>query len=1013
MLIVSHVWCRSTINDTEMDLTDLAADVRSFVQEYRRGQRDTKKLVSHEGLETRNHVSTEIQGTREAIENVGQNVGKLARSVDVRVSQAKRENLLKSLKYPGFNERRNEVREAHPKTFQWVFAGDDGTSAATNSEMSGVKWDSFSNWLKSTDTVYWINGKPGSGKSTMVNYILTYPQINTTRLCLDVWSPGCLLISHFFWRPGNPMQRNIKGLLCSLLYQLLENSEIALARVLALATGPSTKTEVTDWSLEELHSTLLSTVKAYDRPICMFVDGLDEVYPDQPATLLDMIMKLSIAGKVKMCLASRPEPLLQRRLYDMPHLQLQDLTTADLTQYVHDRIKESDFNHSWKYGNFVKSLVERAQGVFLWLVLVTRSVRNGIDNGDPIEIVQERVDQLKDGDLESLYKDMWDRASKDNPVTYRRTAALYFRIMLLYNREGNEHLHIYGKDLSVFTMMFATTDLAEKTLDAEPQTLDVVPEGMLLQGCEEVERIAKTYCFGLLEVCKENGDGKTHDSIVGWYGSNYNKMLAYAWDRKLAFVHRTAVDFLMDTTQGKEILSFDDTAESSHAFRIVAANLAHAQLFCDFRGEGEPSLASTHLESIGRVYKDSHESATTDYTRMMMHCKRLCDFEKIFAGPFRTIASVCGGVDFFKAVAMYSCDYLDVFEDQINALDKGTLSEILQILCDRFRDRDFDNTSPVLGANIEVKVLQFINRLMLEGADPNWNGTIALSLPVFDCKSHIGRQTPFVAFISRILMQAQMTYYGLDKNLSQDYYTKLLVTLQTFFHCGANLDEVATIFFYMDAQPSTAESPKPCQHLNYTPLLLGVVLSFGELQSSRNEYGYICLIPAHNVLNLVLSEWELLQSLSDAKQVLEDVTSSVTYMTSRDDRMYATVLGRLEITEPNISHRRRDYQKWRWCVAPQEKQDQISKELISLMALSGSSVDIFQRTPSTETQAIGYETLTSMLCGPHWVETKQHTRESFLNYMVEIGVLAEPSVVTRERHSIEDWLRIKGILDST
>lgn len=995
---MSHVWCRATVNDTEMDLTDLAADVRSFVQEYRRGQRDTKKLVTHEGLETRKHVSTAIQGTREAIENVGQDVGKLALRADVQVSQAKRDGLLQSLRYPGFNERRNEVREAHPETFQWVFAGDDGTSAATNSEMSVVKWDSFSNWLKSTDTIYWINGKPGCGKSTMVKYILAESQIQATKQCLDVWSPGCLLISHYFWRPGNPMQRSIKGMLCSLLYQLLDNSESALARVLASAAGPSMKTDVTDWSPGELQSALQRTLESYDCSICMFIDGLDEVYPDEPTSLLDMIRELSIAGKTKMCLASRPEPPLQRRLYDMPQLRLQDLTASDLTQYVHDNIQESNFDNS-NYDDFVRLLVDRAQGVFLWLVLVTKSVRNGFDNGDDIDIIKERVDSLKGGDLESLYKDMWDRASKDSPDTYRRTAALYFRIMLLYNREDNKCLHIYGKNLSVFTMMFATTGLAEKTLDAALRPLDLVPEVILLQRCREVERIIKTYCFGLLEI--SSGQEIIKD-MVGWYGAKYDQLLVYAQVHKaLVFIHRTAVDFLMDTAQGKEILNFDDTAESYSAFQLVAANLAHAQLFCEF-GLGRlrgcpPSFAAVHLESIHsmrKVYANVHESATAEYTRMMMHLKRLCDSEKVFGGSSYWSAPVCSGVQFFKEVARSYCECLDIFEDQIKALDKETLSEILQILCTRYRYLAKGYLGPKL---IDVDVLRFINLVLLAGADPNWNGTWSTTLdePVLDTLSLILRETPFAALIAETLR----LHLGND-------CTELLITLQTFIRCGANLDEKIIISFLLEpVRPSAFESSGGYQHLEYGPLYPEHIRRYDSLV--KDKFRYICSVPAHDVLNLLFSTWKPLQRLSNEQQLLTGVQSSLACHASRRGRTSGTVLGRLNVTVP-LPHI-----EWRWGVAPREHRDQIAKELMSLVNLSKWSFNIFQRRSSAQTQNTGYETLESMLCGPHWAETVQHTSESVLHHLTEIGVFASLRFPDRESHGIPTWLELKGILHAT
>lgn len=953
------------------------------------------------------HVSTTIQGTNEAIDRVGQDLGKLVLNVNVQVDQARRERLLQSLKYPGFNERRNEVRKAHTDTYQWVFAGDGNESAEPDSQMSTTKWDSFSNWLKSTDTFYWISGKPGSGKSTLIKYVLADPQ---TQQCLEIWSPGCLLISHYLWRPGSPMQRSIKGLFCSLLFQLLENSGKALEGVLELAAGSDMKSEVTDWSLEELQSTVLSTMEAYERAICMFLDGLDELYPDQPATLLEMIKKLSVAGKTKICLASRPEPPLQRRLYNMPQLRLQDLTSSDLTRYAYDNLHASNFENLDRYEKFAKKLVKRAEGVFLWLVLVTKSVRNGFENGDSIGIINERVDRLKGGDLESLYKDMWDRASKDNPDTCRRTAALYFRIMLFYNRWTNYYQRIYKVNLGVFTMMLATTEAAEKILHTALQPVNLVPEEMLLQSCKEVERIANIYCFGLLEISHQTNDDSIKQ-MVGWYRGKYDKLLVYMQaQRALVFIHRTAADFLVDTAQGQEILSYDNTSESSHAIRLVTADLAQAQLFCAlFPDTG--SLASSHLRRIDWVrwaYTDADGSVTADCTRMMMFCKNLCDYKKLFVPKdvdFPVEVYVCSDVDFFRAVAMHSWRCLDIIRDQIKTLDKTTLSRILCVLCDLFGI----NPCWSLVAYAHEEVLRFINLLLLEGADPNWHGTTAFSGSATVSRPYTCRWTPFVALLSQTLTQAQKTLeLGLlhcsgEKPLWNDP-TNLLVTLQTFIRCGADLEEKLLIFFDgPSVQPSTAESPETFQCLEYSPLHPGDTGPYRRIlgQWPNNRYRYVCSFPAHHILNLVLSEWEPLRQVCNEERLFGDVTSSVAYYSlCRPRRMNQIVLRRLETI---------GYDRWKWCMAPREHQDQIGKELMSLMNLSGRSIDTFQRTPSAATQALGYQTLTTMLCGSHWVETGQGSLRSAFEHLAEFGLFAEYSI-PRNFHSIKEWLKLRGML---
>lgn len=198
------------------------------------------------------HFAKDIK--RHVSEAVGYTMATLSKGLhDLRLDdkrQEHRDHFLKCLKFPGMNERRHQVTESFPQTFRWAFGeeafgedevdegGDsnDGSGKPSNLESnelhalrryqvisdSGIcdtPWDSFGDWLRSDSPVYWISGKPGAGKTSLVKYFLSDAR---TKLALDVWNGDTVLLSHFFWRPGSLMQQNIKGLLCSLLYQLVE-----------------------------------------------------------------------------------------------------------------------------------------------------------------------------------------------------------------------------------------------------------------------------------------------------------------------------------------------------------------------------------------------------------------------------------------------------------------------------------------------------------------------------------------------------------------------------------------------------------------------------------------------------------------------------------------------------------------------------------------------------------------------------------------------------------------------
>ena len=54
--------------------------------------------------------------------------------------------------------RQEDIHEAYPKTFQWLLVSENHI---------GKPGGDFINWLEADSGMYWINGKPGSGKSTV------------------------------------------------------------------------------------------------------------------------------------------------------------------------------------------------------------------------------------------------------------------------------------------------------------------------------------------------------------------------------------------------------------------------------------------------------------------------------------------------------------------------------------------------------------------------------------------------------------------------------------------------------------------------------------------------------------------------------------------------------------------------------------------------------------------------------------------------------------------------------
>lgn len=175
-----------------------------------------------------------------------------------------RHQFLESLRFPEMNARLNTISESHSQTFEWLFA-----------EYTGNRWDCFTDWLKSGQEIYLIEGKAGSGKSTLMKFICNHERTTTFLSRLDTTPP--LVLRHFLWLAGSLLQRSYRGLLACLLFQLVECSSVADINFVLETNEHRSKRSLADWSDVALESCLLGALQAVPRLTLVFIDGLDEL----------------------------------------------------------------------------------------------------------------------------------------------------------------------------------------------------------------------------------------------------------------------------------------------------------------------------------------------------------------------------------------------------------------------------------------------------------------------------------------------------------------------------------------------------------------------------------------------------------------------------------------------------------------------------------------------------------------------------------------------------------------
>ena len=276
----------------------------------------------------------------------------------------------------------------------------------TDQSSFGWIWDSvFADWLSSSNPLFWLRGKPASGKSTLTQYLVhndrTYSKLREYKNC--EW----LTIYFFFdFRGGKGMNNNFEGLLRSLLVQLLD----AMPELKEYAPSESS----THWHEARLREYLLSVFDHSSKGLCLFIDGLDE-YEGNLLQLLRFLTKLQTVGENsrtprKIYVSSRPEPVPSEFLEDTPSLSMSEENGRGIRAYVQSIMKDmpSKIAENPQWRALCDELVKRADGVFLWARFALDELIQGFCKGESIDELSDRLGSIP-GELEGIYKRIIDR----------------------------------------------------------------------------------------------------------------------------------------------------------------------------------------------------------------------------------------------------------------------------------------------------------------------------------------------------------------------------------------------------------------------------------------------------------------------------------------------------------------------------------------------------------------------------------------------------------------------------
>ncbi|KAI1807707.1 hypothetical protein F4811DRAFT_549472 [Daldinia bambusicola] len=438
------------------------------------------------------------------------------------------QRVLRSLYFTGIAVRHKNIAEAHARTFAWVFKR---------------KPPEFVDWLKnSPNGIFWIQGKPGSGKSTLMKFLSNH---DSTRTNLEPWAEDKELVMarYFFWNAGSPLQKSREGLFRSLLFGIVRNCPRLASRVLALRI--ESRDEWDDdwsWTVDELLAIIQKIVDECEgTKFCFFIDGMDEYEEDKTdlVNLVETIQAFASFPNLKLCVSSRPWSIFADAFGQDPKLSLkvEDLTRDDIRQYVYGKFEENKHfvllrNKDPIALELVEEICERAKGVFLWVYLVVRDLLVGFTNGDSARFLKTRLEGFPE-DLDSFFRHMINAIS---PIYFPSTARIF-------------EIARTAPEPQFATAFSFIDDVEDDPEFAIKMAVKTIPSSELQLRHDQVRQRLDARSKGLLEVTDDFDGGS---------------LLAEDLCLRVDFIHRTVRDFLVLTDGlGSFISQYSDNTSTA------------------------------------------------------------------------------------------------------------------------------------------------------------------------------------------------------------------------------------------------------------------------------------------------------------------------------------------------------------------------------------------------------------------------------------------------------------------
>lgn len=311
----------------------------------------------------------------------------------------------------------------HKDSFKWIWGHGEYTS-----------WS-----RKGASRLLYIEGNPGSGKSTLTKYFSDH------LLEREEAAKSATVARFFYSNRDGELQKNHSNMLRSILYDILRQEESFFYPHFQTAyRGQRRRGVRADWEYNSL-KTVLESLRDHSsaKPVYLIIDAVDESEEKDRRDVLKILFEL--CGETKNCIvkafvASRPVGELEvRKVHNKISLQVE--TETDISNFADSFL--DDLKSTPLLAQAKDYIVKNAQGVFLWVKLVGEELLAEVAKGSPPGVVFEFLKGLPT-ELEGFYAHMFQKMDRSERAL--QDSVKMFRFVLFARRPllVDELLHTLG-----------------------------------------------------------------------------------------------------------------------------------------------------------------------------------------------------------------------------------------------------------------------------------------------------------------------------------------------------------------------------------------------------------------------------------------------------------------------------------------------------------------------------------------------------------------------------------------